>query len=83
MSARPVDDIDKIPHQTVVEYPVVKITADTGGEKTKGNVNQFLLDSAEKKKRQNHYQRNNRNHCEQPVLAGSYSESGAVVLRHY
>jgi len=58
MPARPVHNIDKVTHKTVVEYSVVKIAANTGSEESKSNVNQFLLSSAQKENRKDYYQSN-------------------------
>jgi len=63
MFARPVDNIDKVTHETAIKDSVVQIAANTGSEKAESNMNQSLPVSTKKQIR----------------LAGQYSKSGAIV----
>jgi hypothetical protein len=55
-------NINKVTHQTIIKYSIVKIATNTGSKKSKSNVNQSLLSPTEEKNRKNHYQRNARNY---------------------
>lgn len=52
-------NINKIAHQAIIKYSVVKIAANTGSKESKSNVNQSLFSPAEEEHCEDHYQRNN------------------------
>jgi len=83
VSSRPIDHINKVTHQSIVKEPVIQVPAHTGSEKAKGDMNQPLFRTAEKKNRQDYEQRNDGNGDEQQTPAGSYPECGPGIFSHH
>lgn len=63
-------NIDKVTHEAIIKYSVIKIAANTGGKESESNVNQSLPGPAEEENRKNRYQRNARNYCEPANMPG-------------
>jgi len=83
MFARPIDDVDKVPNPTVIEYPVVEIAADAGGKKPKCSINQPAFNFAEKENHKDYSQSNQRDRYKQISPPCRYSESGAGIFNRY
>jgi len=83
MFAGPVNDIDKISHQTIIKDSVVQISADTGGKESKSNVNRPLAALAKKENRKYNEQCDKGNRREEIRLSGKHSPGGAVVQGPY
>lgn len=54
MSARPIDNVDKVTDQPLIEYPVVKIAANTGGKKAENDGHELMVGAAQKKNDNGH-----------------------------
>jgi hypothetical protein len=54
--AGPVNDIDKIPHEPIVEESVPKIAENSRGKKSQSKMDRFLPGAAEEKDAEDNYQ---------------------------
>jgi hypothetical protein len=78
--ARPIDDVDEVPHAAIIEDSVPEISAYTGSKKRQRDVNNFCTCSAKKKECEYHYQCGYGDSKEQVIAACGYSEGGAIVF---
>jgi len=76
-------DVDEVAHRAIIKKSIVKIAANSGGEKTQSDMNQFMHIPAKKKGCEDCQYCNNRN-CRQEIgLACEQVKSGAVINRDY
>lgn len=80
--ARPIYDVDKITHESVVENSVVQIADYPRGEQRQGNLRDFVLNTSEKEDCDNHEQRNNRDSNQRRSSAGGYTEGCTGIFPH-
>lgn len=76
-------NINEVTHLTIIKYPVIKIAANAGGEKTESNLNQSLLYPAKEETSQNHHHGETRNRYQLVRMPGEHSKGSTVVRRHY
>ena len=79
MPAGPIDDVDEIPHEAIVEEAVIKIAGYPCGKQSQRDVSDFTVGSCEQKHRNHDHQRHDRDSNEQPTLSRGYAEGRSGI----
>ena len=72
MPAGPIDDVDEIPHEAIVEEAVIKIAGYPCGKQSQRDVSDFTVGSCEQKHRNHDHQRHDQYHCQNDKILCRY-----------
>jgi hypothetical protein len=79
MPSGPIHDVNEIPHQAVVENPVVKIATDPRRKQGKGNLDDFAVPPGKQDHRKHHDKRRHRDRYKKETLPGGNSKRRAGI----